>query len=132
MILQYAGAARAAENRVLSTPASVMSLSTSANQEDFVSMGSIGVIHLRKIIQNVRIIIAVELICALRGIQLTQKYLPNELQTLGKGTTKVFEKLEEVFGPVGEDKYLRTEMETAINLVESGELLNTVKDLLAS
>ena len=36
MITQYAGAARAAENRVLSTPASVMSISTSANQEDFV------------------------------------------------------------------------------------------------
>jgi histidine ammonia-lyase len=56
MLTQYASAARAAESRVLSTPSSVMSVSTSANQEDFVSMGSIGVLHLNKIIYNIQII----------------------------------------------------------------------------
>ncbi len=128
MITQYAGAARAAECRVLSTPASVMSLSTAANQEDFVSMGSIGVLHLRKIIHNVAVVIGVELLCALRGIQLTKDWLPKNLQKLGKGTSKVFEKLEKELGEAGHDRYLRTEMEKTINLVKSGELVQIVED----
>src|SRR5208283_518703 len=90
MIAQYAGAARAAENRVLSTPASVMSVSTSANQEDFVSMGSVGVIHLRKIIYNCQILVAIELLCATRALQLSYYRLPKNLQALGKGTTRAF------------------------------------------
>lgn len=130
MITQYAGAARAAECRVLSTPASVMSLSTAANQEDFVSMGSIGVLHLRKIIHNVAVVLGVELLCALRGIQLTKDWLPEHLQKLGKGTSKVFEKLEKELGTAGHDRYLRTEMEKTINLVKSGELVQIVEDCL--
>ncbi|HLP58896.1 MAG TPA: aromatic amino acid ammonia-lyase [Candidatus Deferrimicrobium sp.] len=131
MITQYAGAARAAECRVLSTPASVMSLSTSANQEDFVSMGSIGVLHLKKITRNVQVIIGVELLCALRGIQLTKEIdeLPKNLRALGKGTSIIFDKLEKVLGPAGEDQYLRTDMEKVIDLVKSGQLVEWVADL---
>ncbi|MGE5343091.1 MAG: HAL/PAL/TAL family ammonia-lyase [Candidatus Omnitrophota bacterium] len=130
MITQYAGAARAAECRVLSTPASVMSISTAANQEDFVSMGSIGILHLRKIIQNIRVILGVEILCALRGIQLTQTYLPGDLQGMGRGTAAVYEHLCHVLGPVGEDQYLRTDMEKAIALVQSGDLIAWVADCL--
>lgn len=128
MLTQYAGAARAAECRVLSTPASVMSISTAANQEDFVSMGSIGVLHLRKIIRNIQIVLGMELLCALRGIQLTLDKLPSELRALGRGTTPVFEKLDKDFGPVGEDKYLRTDMEQMIAIVQSGELVTLTAD----
>ncbi len=130
MITQYAGVARAGECRVLCSPASVMSLSTSANQEDFVSLGSIGVLHLYKIIYNIQVLLGIELLCALRGIQLTNKHLPEKLRKLGKGTTRVFDKLEDVFGPVGPDRYLRTDMEKAIELVTSGTLDDLVKDLL--
>jgi histidine ammonia-lyase len=134
MVTQYAGAARAAECRVLSTPASVMSLSTAASQEDFVSMGSIGILHLKKIIENVQTIIGIELLCALRGIQLTHDKLPERMQTLGKGTKKVYDKLGKELGEdleeIGPDRYLRTDMEKTIALVKSGTLVEQVADLL--
>lgn len=131
MILQYAGAARAAENRVLSTPASVMSVSTAANQEDYVSMGSIGVIHLRKIIYNTQILVGIELLCALRGLQLTYNKLPKGLRELGKGTQKVYNELSRSshFPPEKEDRYLRTEMMRSIELVRSGRLIEFVDGL---
>ena len=132
MVLQYAGAARAAENRVLSTPASVMSVSTAANQEDYVSMGSIGVIHLRKIIYNTQILVGIELLCALRGLQLTYNKLPKGLRELGKGTQKVYNELSgsSHFPPEKTVRYLRTEMMRSIELVRSGRLIELVKDLM--
>jgi len=72
MIAQYAGAARCAHSRVLSYPSSVTSVSTAANQEDFVSMGSIGALHLREVIQDIETVISIEVLCALRGIQFTK------------------------------------------------------------
>lgn len=128
MIAQYAGAARAAECRVLSTPASVMSVSTSANQEDFVSMGSIGAVHLEKVIYNTQIIVAMETLCALRALQLTENMLPEELRVLGKGTREAYEYLSTVLPPAFEDHYLRLDMEKTIEVVKSGEMANMLKD----
>lgn len=133
MIVQYAGAARAAENRVLSTPSSVMSISTAANQEDFVSMGSNGAVHLHKIIHNLQVIIAVELLCALRGLQLTFDKLPKDLRSLGKGTSIVYDYLSKDDKlPVGKenenlkDHYLRKDMDKMIEIVKSGELVGLI------
>ncbi len=132
MITQYAGAARAAENRVLSTPASVMSISTSANQEDFVSMGSIGAVHLAKVIRNTQIVVAIELLCALRGLQFTYDFLNDKLRHLGAGTGRVYEFLnkKENLPPVSGDTYLRSEMDKVITLVQNGKLVELVKDIL--
>jgi len=132
MITQYAGASRAAENRVLSTPASVMSISTAANQEDFVSMGSIGAVHLAKVIRNTQFIIAIEILCALRGLQISYNFLPKNLQTLGAGTKRVFEFLnkKENFPPVSGDTYLRTEMDKMEEFVINGSLVKLVEELL--
>ncbi len=128
MIAQYAGAARAAECRVLSTPASVMSVSTSANQEDFVSMGSIGALHLEKVIYNTQIIVAMETLCALRALQLTENMLPEDLCVLGKGTKEVYKYLSAILPPAFEDRYLRLDMEKAINVVKAGDLVDLVND----
>ena len=131
MIVQYAGAARAAENRVLSTPSSVMSISTAANQEDFVSMGANGALHLKKIIENTEKIVAAELLCALRGIQLTFNKLPKSLSSLGEGTTKVFEylskneKLKDSKDRL-EDHYLRVDMEEMTSILKSRELVKLI------
>lgn len=131
MIVQYAGAARAAENRVLSTSSSIMSISTAANQEDFVSMGANGVLHLKKIIENTEKIIAIELLCAHRGIQLTYDKLPKNLRSLGKGTSKVFdylsknEKLKNTKDQL-EDHYLRIDIEEMISILKSGKLISVI------
>jgi len=115
MLAQYAGAARAGENRVLSNPASVMSLSTSAGQEDFVSMGSVGVLHLLKVLDNLKTVLSVELLCALRALQMTNNkpgFLVGELATLGKGTGALFEELNKLLPLPDGDTYVANEMET--------------------
>lgn len=133
MITQYAGAARAAESRVLASPASVTSVSTSAAQEDFVSMGSIGVLHLTKVIENTQKLIGIELLCAHRALQLTKDWLPAKLQKLGAGTQKVHEFLSKKENlpkdkKAGDnfylhDHFLQTDMDKAIAIVQSGKLL---------
>ncbi len=68
MILQYTSAALVSENKVLAHPACVDSIPTSSNIEDHVSMGTISARKARKILQHVRQIIAIELLCASQGI----------------------------------------------------------------
>ncbi|RMG84823.1 MAG: aromatic amino acid lyase [Bacteroidetes bacterium] len=131
MITQYAGAARAAENRILSTPASVMSLSTAANQEDFVSMGSLGAVHFTKIIRNLQIILGVELLCATRALQMTYDKLPKRLRKLGAGTQKALDFLSQqeqldTGEAVWRDHYLRKDMKRATRIVKSGALVSAV------
>ena len=123
LLTQYAGAARAAENRVLASPSSITSISTSANQEDFVSMGASGILHLHKILHNVTVLLSVEILCAFRALQMTRDWLPEHLRTLGQGTQKVYEILEKQFPPLEEDTYVRLEMEAVMEIVRSGKLL---------
>ena len=130
MLTQYAGAARVAENRVLSTPASVMSVSTSANQEDVVSMGSIGVVHLKRIIYNLQLIVAIELLNAQRAIQMTYNLLPSELQSLGEGTSIVYNYLNQEFAPMTGDEYLRTDMEKMLKIVQENKIVELVANFL--
>ncbi|HEX5422929.1 MAG TPA: histidine ammonia-lyase [Candidatus Acidoferrales bacterium] len=68
MILQIAAAALASEMKPMAAPHSVDSIPTSANQEDYVSMGMGGARRLRPMMANVQHILAVELLCACQGI----------------------------------------------------------------
>ncbi|MFJ8065765.1 histidine ammonia-lyase [Psychrobacillus sp. NPDC096426] len=69
MILQYAAASLVSENKTLAHPASVDSIPSSANQEDHVSMGTIGARHAAQIIQNVRSVLAIEALCATQAVE---------------------------------------------------------------
>ncbi|TCP26628.1 histidine ammonia-lyase [Scopulibacillus darangshiensis] len=73
MILQYAAASLVSENKTLAHPASVDSIPSSANQEDHVSMGTIGARHAHQIIQNVRRVLAIELFCAMQALEYRDK-----------------------------------------------------------
>lgn len=68
MILQIAAAALASEMKPLAAPHSVDSIPTSANQEDYVSMGMGGARRLQAMLANLRNILAIELLCACQGI----------------------------------------------------------------
>lgn len=81
MIAQVTAAALTAENRALATPHSVDSISTSGNQEDYVSMGMSGARRLERILHNLRNILAIELLCACQGIDLLA---PLQTGTLAK------------------------------------------------
>lgn len=70
MIAQYTAAALVSENKVLSHPASVDSIPTSANVEDHVAMSTIAARHARKVVENTRNVLAVELMAAAAGVEL--------------------------------------------------------------
>ena len=70
MIAQYTAAAVVSENKVLAHPASVDSIPTSGKQEDHVSMGWHAVRKLTDVVDNVRTVLAVELLCAAQGLDL--------------------------------------------------------------
>jgi histidine ammonia-lyase len=69
MMLQVTAAALAAECRVLAAPASTGSITTSGNKEDFVSMGMTAALKLRAAVERVREVLAIELLCASKGIE---------------------------------------------------------------
>ena len=124
MIAQYASAARAGESRVLAAPSSVMSVSTSANQEDFVSMGATAALHLGRVIRNAQTVVGIELLCALRALQLSRNALPPRHRRLGRGTARAFERLNRILPRPSQDRYLRTDMEKMIEVVRDGSLVD--------
>jgi histidine ammonia-lyase len=70
MLAQYTAASLVSENKVLAHPASVDTIPTSGKQEDHVSMGWTAARKLREVVTNVRTCLAVEILCAVQGIDL--------------------------------------------------------------
>jgi histidine ammonia-lyase len=68
MMIQVTAAALVAENRVLATPASPGSITTSGNKEDFVSMGMTSAIKLQQVVKNTRSVLAIEALTAARAL----------------------------------------------------------------
>ncbi|QFT88570.1 Histidine ammonia-lyase [Bacillus sp. THAF10] len=78
MIMQYCAASLVSENKTLAHPASVDSIPSSANQEDHVSMGTIGARHAYQIIANVRRVLAIEWICSLQAVEYRGVFLSSK------------------------------------------------------
>ena len=68
MMAQVAAAALVSENKVLAHPASVDSITTSGNKEDYVSMGMTAALKLKRIIENTRNVLAIEAMAAAQAI----------------------------------------------------------------
>ncbi|HWF92074.1 MAG TPA: aromatic amino acid lyase, partial [Terriglobales bacterium] len=68
MMAQVTAAALASENKVLAHPASVDSITTSGNKEDYVSMGMNGALKLRRIVANTRNVLAIEAMAAAQAL----------------------------------------------------------------
>jgi histidine ammonia-lyase len=127
MLAQYTQAAMVAENRRLAAPASVDSLPTSAMQEDHVSLGWGAARKLRAALANLERILAVELTCAARGLDLRAPLEP------AAGTRAALDALREagIPGP-GADRWLSPELGAAEGLVASGELVAAVEDSIGA
>jgi histidine ammonia-lyase len=121
MLAHYSQVAMVAENRRLATPASVDSLPTSAMQEDHVSMGWGAARKLRTAVANLARILAVELVCAARGLDLRAPLLPAPGTAAALATVR-----ERVRGP-GPDRYLAPELAAAESLISTGALLDAVQ-----
>mgnify|MGYP001583544880 FL=1 len=127
MIAQYTQASLVSENKRLAAPASVDSIPSSAMQEDHVSMGWNAARKLRKVVENLSRILAIELVTAARAIDLRTGLTP------APATASVVKELRKIVLGVGPDRWLSPELEAAVTLVQSGKVAfaarEVVKDL---
>jgi len=114
MIAQVTAAALTSENKSLAAPHSVDSISTSGNQEDYVSMGMSGARRLDRMLDNLRRTIAIELLCACQGIDLLAP-----LQT-GALAKKAYAAVRAKSVKVTEDRPLAADIEAVSTLIDLG------------
>jgi histidine ammonia-lyase len=116
MIAQYTAAGIVAENRRLAVPASADSLPTSGMQEDHVSMGWAAAKKLRTVLDNLTSLLAVELLSAVRGLQLRAPLAPSPAGRLAIAAVGPFA------GPPGPDVFLAPVLEQARAVIAGREL----------
>ncbi|HNO94076.1 MAG TPA: aromatic amino acid lyase [Anaerolineales bacterium] len=118
----FAAAALATENKVLAHPASVDTISTSANVEDHVSMGATAAVKLRSVLDNVERILAIELMSAAQGVDFRNQVIGEE-KRLGEGTRSVYALIRERIPFIESDTVMYEYMETVRQLVADGEIV---------
>ena len=109
MILQYSAASLVSENKTLAHPASVDSIPSSANQEDHVSMGTIGARHARDIINNTRFVIATEMFIAMTAAEIKGK------DKLSPATRKKFDEFRLIADFIDHDRNFSIEINDLAN-----------------
>ena len=122
MIAQVTAAALTSENRALAAPHSVDSISTSGNQEDYVSMGMSGARRLERMLQNLRHILAIELLCACQGIDLLA---PLQTGVLAK---KAYDAIRGASPKLSADRPLAPDINAVANLIASGAIAKVLQN----
>ncbi|MGD1061478.1 MAG: histidine ammonia-lyase [Methanomassiliicoccales archaeon] len=113
MILQYTAAGLVSENKLLSSPASADSIPTSANQEDYNSMGSISALKLMQVTQNVKSVIAIELICAAQALDF-------EKLRAGRGAETARKLVRSIVRRLDEDRQMSGDIKAVADLISAG------------
>lgn len=117
MIPQYTAAALVSENKTLCHPASVDSIPTSLGQEDHVSMGSIGALHLLRVLRNVEQVLAIELFTAAQALDFRAPLRP------GRGVEIAHQLIRDRIQHASEDRLFRDDIEKAVAVIRNGEIL---------
>ena len=123
MLTQVTTAALVSENKVFSHPSSVDSIPTSANQEDHVSMGTIGAMKARNIIDNVAIILGIELMASMQAIETRQYKSSPALEAVRQEIRKNVAFLEK-------DRQLTDDINFMAKLVDSDVLPSLVQNFI--
>lgn len=121
MLAQYTAAALVSENKVLSHPASVDSIPTSANKEDHVSMGTIAARKCRNAVENAQTVVAIELLCAAQALDLFTNLKP------GRGTLAAYSVIREAIPHLETDRILSADIAAMRSLMEENRLLAAVE-----
>ena len=117
MIVQVASASLVSENKVLSHPASVDSISTSADKEDHVSMGVTAARKARQILANVRYVLAMELLCGSQAVHLIRPLKSSPR------LEAVLSEISRVVPPIFEDRVFHHDILAIEALVREGKIL---------
>jgi histidine ammonia-lyase len=121
MMAQVTAAALVSENKVLAHPASVDSITTSGNKEDYVSMGMTAVLKLRRIIENTRNVLAIEAMVAAQALDFL---LPLRTSKRGQVTHSA---IRAVCPTMETDRVLSGDFTKIAALIESGKLAEALR-----
>ncbi len=121
MIAQYTAASLVSENKVLSHPASVDSIPTSANQEDHNSMGSIASRKCYEVVSNVKNIIAIEILC---GVQALEFLLPMKA---GIGVEKAKGIIRKKIPFIKKDVYMSDLIENIKHIIYNTDFISKIE-----
>jgi histidine ammonia-lyase len=112
MMAQISAAALVGESRALANPASVQSVPTDGNQEDFVPMGMAAAYKLRRILGNAQRVVSCELIAAAQGLEFRMPLKP------GKGVRKLYDRVRLVVPKLEDDRPLAPDIEGMTALLQ--------------
>ena len=126
MIAQVTAAALVSENRILCHPASVDSIPSSAGKEDHVSMGSISARKAAKVVEHVRMVLAIELLVAAQGLDHRAPLKP------GVGVHAAHQVARTKIATLDGDRTLHFDIENAISLLETGAVRSAVEGVVGA
>jgi len=121
MVCQYTAASLVSESKSLAHPATVDSITSSAGQEDHVSMGMIAARHARDCVANAEVVVALELLAAGQACELRAPRLP------AAGGRAALRALRRAVPPLEHDRELKPDVDAAIDLVRSGAVVAAVE-----
>ena len=116
MMPQVTAAALVSENKVLAHPASVDSITTSGNKEDYVSMGMTAALKLRRVVDNARNVLAIEAMAAAQALDFVAP-----LKT-GKRGQKAFQEIRSVCPTMDKDRVMYRDFARIADLISGGKL----------
>jgi histidine ammonia-lyase len=119
MMVQITAASLVAESRALAMPASIGSIPTDANQEDFVPMGMAAAFKAGRILTNAQRVVAAELLCAAQGLEYLKPLAP------GRGVAALYSRLrtlQPAISPLTADRPPAPDLERVARAVVEGEL----------
>ena len=120
MIVQVAAASLVSENKILSHPASVDSIPTSADKEDHVSMGVTAARKARQILSNTKNVLAMEFLCAAQGMDFHKPL------RAGLGVQSAYEIIRKKIKFANKDRAFHKDIEIIRAMIDDGSLLQSV------
>ncbi len=128
MIAQYTAASLVSENKVLSHPASVDSIPTSANQEDHNSMGSIAAQKGWQVLRNAQTVLAIEIMVAAQGIDFSRVHPETKRRMKpGRGADAAYRSVRSAIAHLENDRILSEDIAMATHLLRQGTILHAVE-----
>lgn len=115
MMAQVTAAALASECKVLSHPATVDSIPTDGNKEDVVPMSMGAAWKLRRVLQNVRNVLAIELLCSAQGVDYRKPLRP------GRGVGRAHAVVRSLVQPLAQDRVLAGDIAALSDAISSGQ-----------
>jgi len=126
MIAQYGAAALASELRTQAVPASVESIPTSGLQEDYNSMAAGSALKARRAVGLARRVLAIELLLAAQALDCRAPLAP------GRGSAAARGAVRQRIAPLDRDRYLKADLDGALELCEEGVVLAAVEAAIGS